>query len=215
VNGIDTGMFSVAGHSSTAESLYAKVQHANYISIGLNRLAGMTSIMVFIDNREEYKNNLVSIGAEYYKSSVATVVTDEGLITKNRIEVKDFVVGFGHQNSLMKLLWYFECRGEGGFLEYLGDLKKKTAVLKKELIASERFEHFVEFENFVLCDKKDWVEGNVEWHRQLHLKFDKDAPELVSLQWFGGRERLCFVASSVHESFSEGFMRETIGRLEL
>jgi hypothetical protein len=149
-------MFSVPGHSPTADSLYAKVHHANYISIGLNRLAGMTSIMVFIDNRQDYKNNLVSIGAEYYKSSVATVVSDEGLITKNRIEVKDFVVGFGHQNSLMKLLWYFECRGERGFLEYLGGLKKKTAVLKKELIASERFEHFVEFENFVLCDKKDW-----------------------------------------------------------
>merc|ERR1711935_440713 len=174
----------------------------------------MTSILVYLDNRDDYKNNLVSIGAEYYKSSVAKIV-DQEMFTANRMDVKDFVVGFGHQNSLMKLLFYFEARGEEGFLEYLGTLKSKTALLKDLLVEVGGYENFVEFGNFVLCDKAGWNGENSKYHTAVHQKYDPMDPELVSLHWFGGKEKLCFVASSPHESFSEEFIRATLQKLEI
>jgi len=206
INGEETGMFCTNGP-------LARIKKAAYVSIGFTKLAGMTSTFLFIADKEELKKNLVSIGAEYYKSSLAEINVNEELLTKNKFCQKDYIIGFGNQTSLLKLLFYFEARGVEGFSEFLNQLLLKGEMLQKVVEESEKFVNVLRFENFVLADAKG-EEKNEEFYKRVHSKYDFNLPELFGLYEFGGRKRLLFVANTDSNLFNENFVKETLKLIE-
>ena len=117
INGDDTGMF---GHSN---SLFQKITSASYVSIGFTKISGMTSLMLYVEDRDRFKKNLVDIGREYYKPQTVKCLLDKdeasNMLTINQFVLKDYIIGFGTVTSLMKLLFYFEAKGASGFIENL------------------------------------------------------------------------------------------------
>jgi len=195
INGDEMGMFGCMNE------LWKKVAYANYLSIGFAKIAGMTSTFIYVDNRDEFKNNLVSITHEYYKSSAVERKLSDTILTQNKMIVKDYVIGFGHQTSLMKLLFYFESRGKEGFMNYLKRLNENADSLEKELRDTKKYENFVRFENMILADRIG-EESNEEFHKKVHQKFDENLSELFGLYELGGKKRCLFVASSGNDNFS-------------
>lgn len=210
INGEETGMFEcIEGKNG----FFNKIKHCSYISLGFKRISGMTSLFLYIDNRYEYKDNLVSIGAEYYKSSIVDKEIDDSLFTKNKLCLKDYVIGFGHSSSIIKMLFYFENRGIEGFMGFLNGLNAKTDLIFKELENSRKFENLLRFENYILCDKKGF-EDNELFYNKFHEKFDSNLPELFGLYEFDGKKRLLFVGTSTGENFSKSFIKNTIDMIE-
>ena len=192
---------------------FNKLKHSSYISLGFKRISGMTSLFLFIEDKNSFKDNLVSIGAEYYKSSVVDRKISETLLTRDKLTLKDYVIGFGHATSIIRMLFYFESRGVQGFTEFLNGLNEKTDLILKELQDSGKFENFLRFENYVLCDRKGFTD-NEKFYNEYHGKFDSNLPELFGLYDLEGKKRLLFVGSSVGENFSEEFIKETIAMIE-
>ena len=212
INGDETGMFSINS------VLYQKLSDVtNYITIGMSKISGLTSLLFFSDNRKLLKENLIELTAEYYKSSVAEKQFTEEFITTNKLQLKDYCIGFGLQTSLMKLLFYFESSGINGFYEKLKKLKENTLVIKNCLEKIEKYENIIVFENFVLCDRKNDSNNdltvsnyNEKFYDSVHQKLDKDYPELFGLYFLEGKSRLLFVASSTENEFNLNFIQKTI-----